>query len=112
MGIRAMEDKLRLPKESELRAIFEKRLLEITPQYMFATAVYLAAALEFGVPVWKSLAIAAVVGYAIWIRFGRHILVKAAVFLMMLTLVEWSNVFPPVSQWAAFVGTLLNRNMG
>jgi hypothetical protein len=107
-----MKDQLRLPKDSELQAIFAKRLLEITPQYMFATGVYLAAALEFGVPAWKSLAIAAVVGYAIWIRFGRHLLVKTAVFLMILTLVEWSNVFPPVSQWSRLVGTVLNRNLG
>lgn len=107
-----MEGNSRLPKESELQALFTKRLFEITPQYMFATAVYLAAALEFGVPVWKSLAITAVVGYAIFIRFGRHLLVKIAVFLMMLTLIEWSNVFPPVSQWSTLVGTALNRNLG
>ena len=46
----------------------------------------------------------------LFVGLGRSIFVRTAVILLMLALVEFSGVLPPMSQLVAFLGALVRRN--
>lgn len=59
---------------------------------------YFSAAMVFGAPPWKSLVIFLVVGMATSLHYGRGLLTRFGIILMIATLVEWSEVLPPARQ--------------
>jgi hypothetical protein len=106
-----MDRQLELPSHDALNAMFWKRVDEINQQHVIATLVYLFAALVFDVPAWKSFAIAAMVGYCIFARFGRALLVKSAVILLMISLVEWSGAFGHMNHWFSYARGVVSQNI-
>ena len=111
LGNFSVEQAIKIPSDEQISNIFHKRLREMNLQRISAVAIYFVAAFEFGAPAWKSSIIAGAVAYAIFVGLGRGILVRAAPILLILALVEFSGVLPPMSQWAAFAGSLISRNM-
>jgi hypothetical protein len=59
---------------------------------------YFSAAMVFGAPLWKSVVIFLVVGMATSLHYGRSLLTRFGIVLMIATLVEWSEVLPPTRQ--------------
>lgn len=52
----------------------------------------------FGAPGWKCAVIAVAVGFLSKARYGRGILTKLGIVIALLTILEWSEIFPPARQ--------------
>jgi hypothetical protein len=87
-----------------------KHFNEINRPYVATILVYFFTCLVFDVSVWKSFAIAAIVGYSIFVRFGRQLLMKVAVFLFIVTIVEWSGVVGHMSGWPALARSMIGTS--
>jgi hypothetical protein len=105
------ENLLRTPNDERLQNLFHKRVREMTLPRVSSIAIYFFVALEFGAPLWKCFAIAAAVGYCLFVGMGRGIFVRVSVVLLILALVEFSGVMPPMSHWGDFLGTLMKRDL-
>jgi hypothetical protein len=92
---------LRMPTDAAIANLFRKRLREFTPQCVIATAACFVAPLEFGSPLWKSLTIAAVIAYCLFVNFGRGLILRGAFILLVTTLVEFSGAMPSIATWPA-----------
>jgi hypothetical protein len=111
VGTLNIKNLLETPSDERLQALFEERVREMTLPRVSSIAIYFFVAFEFGAPLWKCFAIAAAVGYCLFAGMGRGIFVQVSVILLILALIEFSGVMPPMSQWADFLGTFMKRNL-
>jgi hypothetical protein len=111
LGEIVMMESPELPSDEDLSVMFWKCLNEINRPYVATILVYLFTCLVFGIAVWKSFAIAAIIGYSIFVRFGRQLLMKVAVLLFIVTIVEWSGVVGHISGWPALARSMIKPDM-
>jgi len=71
--------------------------------------VYLAAAFEFGVPIWKAVIIAVLVTVASAMNYGRSSFARLGVVLMALTMLRWSGALAPLEQWLTTVAAAIKH---
>ena len=96
--------------DEAINALFWKRVSEIRAQHVIATLVYFFTCVVFNVPLWKSFIVAGIVAYCLFIRFGRGLLVRLAVILLVIVLTEWSGAVGHLSDWVSVARDAISRN--
>lgn len=67
--------------------------------------VYFTAMSIAGVPFWRNAAITSVVALATKFHYGRRILSRMGVAIMIAVLVYWAEVLPAVKEWTLLIHT-------
>jgi hypothetical protein len=84
----------RLRYEAEAELAFQDMITIIDPISWVNSLVLFVSALYFGAPWWKAIIIAIVALLATRLHYGRRLLVKASIAIMILTLLVWSGTLP------------------
>src|ERR1700760_4719826 len=91
-------------------ALFWKRVSEIRAQHVVATLIYFFSCVVFNVPLWKSVVVAGIIAYCLFIHFGRGLLIRLAVVLLVIALTEWTGAVGHLGDWVSLARTAIGRN--